>query len=164
MEAKMTAKNTTLVNMTAGKSYRAGLLHWQKPKAVRSSFSSATRGGFHGLFFLTVLRFLLDAADSTAVPHFLFDRSCGTFPRGGAKESHVYVDASVAGDVIWRGLGSVPRQRQNTDFSRFRSYLYSLMIIILYIIMIIIFLFMSPDQSIRGLLYNNRETRANKVK
>lgn len=45
--------------------------------------------------------FLVDAADFTAVPHFLFDRSCGTYPMGGARRA-VCTSARLCGDDRWR--------------------------------------------------------------
>lgn len=53
----------------------------------------ATRGGCHGLLAQRPVS-PLDAADFTAVPHFLFDRSCGTSLKGRGKESHAYVCTS----------------------------------------------------------------------
>lgn len=97
-KAKMTAKNTTLVYMTATKVITPVSFSNQKNKVISRVASNATRGGCHGLLACLLAHrpaFLLDAADSTAAPHFLFDRSCGTSPEGRGKESHVYVVTSV---------------------------------------------------------------------
>lgn len=46
---------------------------------------------------------LVNAADFTAVPHFLFDRSCGTSLMGGARRA-VCASARLCGDGLWREI------------------------------------------------------------
>lgn len=86
---------------------------WLRQKWPRRSPSVTDKQGFYSVEFESgkVPRLLLlnrpaslfDAADFTAVPHFLFDRSCGTSLVGGARRA-VCTLARLCGDGLWREI------------------------------------------------------------